>query len=242
MRAQSPLPSVLPSVLTTAILAIGLFIGSIAFSPLSQAQEKIRYVRDWISIPLHETADTESTVIHKGVVSGAPLALLQIDEKAGAAKVRTQDGIEGWIPTRYLSSEPGARGQLDKANTEIERLNKLNEQLRIGAPSVAALQDSSTKQLAEAQTVNAKLNGEIDALKRSIGDNSKLVQDHSELSKHAEQLQTEVTRLNTELTEIHAGKQQEFFRDGAFAVGGGALLTLLAARFWPRKRRTDDWV
>ena len=235
-------PSLLMTGITVNIFSIALCLGLIAVSPASLAQEKIRYVRDWISIPLHETADTDSSVIHKGVVSGAALVLLQIDEKAGAAKVRTQDGIEGWIPTRYLTSEPGARNQLDKATAELDQLKKLNEQLRAGAPSVATLQDSSVKQAAEAQATIGKLNAELDTLKHSIGDNSKLVEDHQTLTKHAEELQTEVAGLNTQIAELKGGKQQEYFREGAFAVGAGALLTLLAARFWPRKRRNDDWV
>lgn len=227
---------------TANILTLGLCFGLVTLSPASVAQEKIRYVRDWISIPLHETADNDSTIIHKGVVSGATLVLLQIDEKAGAAKVRTQDGVEGWIPTRYLTSEPGARNQLDKASAELDQLKKLNEQLRAGAPSVATLQDSSVKQAAEAQATIGKLNTELDSLKRSIGDNSKLVEDHQSLTKHAEELQAEVAGLNTEIAEMKGGKQQEYFRDGAFSVLAGALLTLLAAKLWPRKRRNDDWV
>jgi SH3 domain protein len=233
--------STLATSICTNILTMGLCIGLITASSASLAQEKIRYVRDWISIPLHETADNDSTVIHKGVVSGATLVLLQIDEKAGAAKVRTQDGIEGWIPTRYLTSEPGARNQLDKVEAELDQLKKLNEQLRAGAPSVATLQDSSVKQAAEAQTTIGKLNTELDALKRSIGDNSKLVADHDTLTKHAEELQAEVAGLNTEIAEMKGGKQQEYFRDGAFSVLAGAVLTLLAAKLWPRKRRNDDW-
>lgn len=224
-----------PSPAAAGLLISLLLLGA---SPL-HAQEKVRYVRDWISIPLRESANPDSTIIHKGVVSGVPLVLLQTDDKAGAARVRTEDGAEGWLPTRYLSDEPGARSQLEKAQAEIERLNKLNEQLRLGAPSVAALQDSSTKQAASAEAEKAKLTAEVEELKRSIGDNSKLVQDHADLTKHTGELQDQVTRLNTEITELRAGKQSEFFRDGALAVGGGALLTLIAAFFWPRKRRSD---
>lgn len=223
-----------------SVLTLSLFLGLATLNATAQdAKDKVRYVRDWVSIPLRETTNTDSTIIHKGVVSGAPLVLLQADDKAGSTRVRTEDGIEGWLPTRYLTSEPSARSQLDKAQQEIERLGKLNEQLRLGAPSVAALQDSSVKQMADAQQQNSKLTAELETLKRSIGDNSKLVQDHADLSKHAGELQEQVIKLNTEITELRAGKQQEFFRNGALAVGGGALLTLLAANFWPRKRRSD---
>jgi SH3 domain protein len=208
-------------------------------SSSAHSEEKVRYLRDWISIPLRETTNPDSTIIHKGVVSGAALAVLESDEKAGATRVRTDDGVEGWLPTRYLTTEPGARSQLDKAQLEIERLGKLNEQLRLGAPSVAALQESSAKQMADAQVQNNKLNDEVATLKRSIGDNSKLVQDHADLGKHAAELQEQVVKLNTEIVELRAGQRQSYFRDGALSVGAGALLTLLAAHFWPRKKRSD---
>src|SRR5690606_7719650 len=112
----------------TGLLLSLLLLGT----SVAQAQENIRYVRDWISIPLRESPGSDSTIIHKGVVSGAPLVLLQTDDKAASARVRTEDGQEGWLPLRYLTSEPGARSQLEKAEAEIERLTKLNEQLRLG--------------------------------------------------------------------------------------------------------------
>lgn len=228
-----------PAVISPLVQGILLSVVLTTATFSAAAQDKVRYVRDWMSIPLRETTNADSTIIHKGVVSGAPLISLENDDKTSTTRVRTEDGVEGWLPTRYLTSEPSARSQLDKAQAEIERLNKLNEQLRLGAPSVAALQDNSVKQMADAQAQNSKLSAELETLKRSVGDNSKLVQDHADLTRHAAELQEQVVKLNTEITESRAGKQQEFFRNGALAVGGGALLTLLAANFWPRKRRSD---
>lgn len=232
MRRRSPLAFGL--VLSLAVLGAGAGQAQDA-----AARGKTRYVRDWISIPLRETSKPDSAVIHKGVVSGTALVQLESDDRAGATRVRTDDGVEGWLPTRYLTDEPGARSQLDKANAEIDRLTKLNEQLRLGAPSVAALQEKLSRQQADADARSGKLSGEVEALKSQIGDNSKLVQEHAELGRHATELQAEVARLNTEIAEQRAGKRQEFFRDGALAVGGGALLTLLAAHFWPRKKRSE---
>jgi SH3 domain protein len=208
-------------------------------TPPTQAQEDIRYVRDWLSIPLRESTSPDSGVVHKGVISGTRLQVLQSDAGSGTVRVRTEDGKEGWLRANYLAKEPGARAQLEQYRTEINQLKKLNEQLRAGAPSVGLLQDRLKREDAEAQAQIAKLNQEIDTLRGRIGDNSKLVQDHAALSQHAEQLQAEVARLKTEVTELSSGSQQAYFRDGAIAVGAGALLTLLAANFWPRKKRSD---
>lgn len=225
---------------TPSIPAMGLILGFVALSfQTSHADDKVRYVRDWISIPLRETTSADSTIVHKGVVSDTPLTVLETDNNAGASKVRTEQGHVGWIPTRYLSSDPGARSQLDKAKAENEQLRELNSQLRGGAPAVAALQDHSLKQLSDAQAANNKLTTELDTLKGNISNTTKLVQDHKTLGEHAEQLQSEVTRLNHEVDSLRGGKQQEVFRDGVMAVISGAILTLLAARFWPRKRRSD---
>lgn len=222
---------------TFFIPALGLMLSLAALN--GHADENVRYVRDWMTIPLRESAAAESTVVDKGIVSGTPLTVLETDNNTGASKVRTEQGVIGWIPTRYLSNDPGARNQLDKAKVENEQLRALNNQLRAGAPAVAELQDQSTKKLADAQAANDKLKAELDTLKGDISNNSKLVQDHTALSAHAEELQSEVSRLNDEVSSLRGGKQQEVFRDGALAVIGGAILTLLAARFWPSKRRSD---
>lgn len=208
-------------------------------TPQLQAQDDVRYVRDWLSIPLRESPSPDSSVVHKGVISGTPLQVLQSDAGSGSARVRTEDGKEGWIKLNYLSREPGAKAQLEKSRSELSDLKKLNEQLRAGAPSVGLLQDRLKRQDSEAQAQIAKLNQEIDTLRGRIGDNSKLVQDHAALTQHAAQLQAEVTRLNAEVETLSSGSQQAYFRDGAIAVGAGALLTLLAANFWPRKKRSD---
>jgi len=233
-----------------SILATGILVGLAALSSIPahaqnsqqqdrQQQEKVRYIRDWLSIPLRESTNPDSSIVHSGVISGTPLTVLQIDEKSASSLVRTEDGKEGWIRSNYLSKEPGARNQLKKTLDELKELKALNGQLRLGAPSVALLQEKLKRQEADAQATTAKLNAEITALKGRIGDNAQLVQDHATLTQHAEQLQNEVTRLKAEVVELSAGTQQQYFRDGAIAVVAGAILTLLGANFWPRRKRTD---
>jgi len=233
-----------------AILATGILVGLAALSsipahaqdsqqPDRQQQENVRYIRDWLSIPLRESTNPDSSIVHSGVISGTPLTVLQVDEKSASSLVRTEDGKEGWIRSNYLSKEPGARNQLKKTLDELKELKALNGQLRLGAPSVAVLQEKLKRQETDAQATTAKLNAEITALKGRIGDNAQLVQDHATLTQHAEQLQNEVTRLKAEVIELSAGTQQQYFRDGAIAVVAGAILTLLGANFWPRRKRTD---
>lgn len=75
-----------------AVLAASIIAGIITLAaPQGHAQDNLRYVRDWLSIPLRETTNPDSTIIHKGVVSGARLTLLQSDEKTGVAR-----GDRGW--------------------------------------------------------------------------------------------------------------------------------------------------
>src|SRR5690606_11391898 len=174
-----------------------------------QQTEKVRYILDCISILLRKSTNTYSSIVHSGVISCTPLTVLQIDEKSASSLVRTEDGKEGWIRSNYLSKEPGARNQLKKTLDELKELKALNGQLRLGAPSVALLQEKLKRQEADAQATTAKLNAEITALKGRIGDNAQLVQDHATLTQHAEQLQNEVTRLKAEVVELSAGTQQQ---------------------------------
>ncbi|MBT3625257.1 MAG: peptide-binding protein, partial [Gammaproteobacteria bacterium] len=67
----------------------------LAVSQFSFADEV--YIRDMIYVPLRGGESTKHKIIHRGIRSGTPLERLQTNEQTGYTRVRTADGLEGWL-------------------------------------------------------------------------------------------------------------------------------------------------
>lgn len=203
------------------------------------AADDTRYVRDWISVALRESPAKDSAVVGRGLVSGTPLTLLESDQANGLSRVRTETGAEGWLPSRYLTAEPVARALLDQANAELEQLRQLNQQLRGDNPATAAAIDGAKAQVEQLQQANEALTAEVAALKQSPDNPANLKQSNQDLQVRNETLRQQLEQLNAEVSELRASRENEMFRNGALAVIGGVLITLVVPRLWPKKR--SEW-
>jgi len=90
---------------------------------VSTRQNQTMYVDDelWITIRTAPDANAEKLKVIK---SGVKMTILSYEEGADYAQVRTEDDITGWVLYRYLSPEPPATLQLDKANQELADLRE----------------------------------------------------------------------------------------------------------------------
>jgi SH3 domain protein len=88
------------------------------------ANAEIRYVTDELQLSLFELINSKGKLL-KRLNSGDKLELLE--EEGFFAKVRTQDGIEGWTKAGFLIREKPARAQLVVLQRQH---NTLNSQLK----------------------------------------------------------------------------------------------------------------
>ncbi|MCR8923343.1 TIGR04211 family SH3 domain-containing protein [Dasania sp. GY-MA-18] len=228
--------------LSTHLLSFTL-ASLVAFSSLFASSQvysqETRYIRDTLFVPLRSGQSYKHRIVHKGLVSGTPLTLLEVSEDEDYSRVKTQDGIEGWIQTQYLSDEPSARSQLESLNlqnaklktqsSELKKeLNEINNKYKAAKAAVAQLsksQQNSEQELAEIKAISAnaiRLNSE----------NQTLLQQTQELQNKVDMLTTDNQHLNDKL-------DNDAFLNGAFAVLIGVFITLLVPRLWPSK--SSEW-
>jgi SH3 domain protein len=206
---------------------------------LAHADTATRYVRDWMSVPLHESASADSRNVLPGLATGTELALLQNEERNGFSQVRTGNGVEGWIATRYLMSEPTARMQLDGINKELGELRALNAALKAEQANIPLDKREATQQLTQLKSDNEHLQSDLQTLQQAPDNATQLAQENIELKKDNVALHAQIDSNTTELAELRRNKNYALFREGGIAVLAGALLTLLVANFWPRKK--SEW-
>lgn len=197
----------------------------LVFAGASQAAET-RYIRDSLSVALRAAPQADAATVGGGLVSGTAVTLLNTDREM--ARVRTSDGREGWLAARFLVSEPIARDLLKEARVEIERLRKLSEGSE-AARMISALEEE-----------NEALKQSLERVSEAGREAAELQQGNLELSEQNAALRREAEAARTELEQMHSSREHEYFRNGALAVGAGALLTLLVPWLWP-KRRKSEW-
>lgn len=201
--------------------------------------EEVRYIRDTLFVPLRSGQSFKHRIVHKGLVSGAKLTLLEESEDNNYSLVRTSKGIEGWIQTQYLSNEPAARNQL-------KQLQKKYESLLANHADLKATSNTSESKLNDAKMAIASLTQKLQSTETELADikalsanaislnssNKQLLQDNQALQNKVDLLTTDNQRLNDSL-------DNDEFINGAFAVLIGVFITLLVPRLWPSK--SSEW-
>jgi SH3 domain protein len=117
--------------LLTLILC-GLFFTSTATS------EDVRYVSDLLQI--HSDKGNQFSITHRDIPSSTKIYVLEIDEEGRWARVKTEDGKEGWARSLYLIDEPTAANKLAaiiKAQQQLSAVeNELNDLKKISANAI----------------------------------------------------------------------------------------------------------
>jgi SH3 domain protein len=216
-----------------ALLIAGLLLSGEAFS-----QQTI-YIRDMLYVPLRSGQGTQFRIVHKGLVSGTPLTVLEVSKDNTYTKIRTPKGIEGWVQSQYLSKEPSARNQLKLAKVSIASLQSDNDALSKKLSSLHSKDKSTTKQFNTTVSKNEKLEKELQRIKgisaKAIhldSDNQRLLNDNQKLKNELDVVSADNQRLNDE-------KSSDSFMNGAFAVLIGVMITLMVPRLWPKK--SSEW-
>lgn len=199
----------------------------------AQAQQQ-RYIEDTSLVPLRSESNSGSSPVHKGLPPGSPVTLIQGDAGNGWSQVRTREGVDGWIQSRYLKREPGARYQVlnamrlmgqpeDGSVTLTQAIEQLSDQLQ----AVTAERDKLQAELAEGRQVWSRA-GELDTANR-------------DLAEEVQSLKSRIDVLQAENRRLTDDSWQKWFINGVWATGVGGILSLLLPRVFSRRRRYSEW-
>lgn len=104
------------------LVLILLFVG--------QATAETVYVNDMLRVGVRtQPASNERPI--SVVTTGQSLEVLE--RSSGYVKVRTEDGVEGWVNTVYVTDEKPARVVVDELRNRYERARKELERFRASA-------------------------------------------------------------------------------------------------------------
>jgi SH3 domain protein len=194
----------------------------------ASASARTVYVTDNIEIPLR-SGESERSKIVKMLPNGAQLNILQENSANGYSYVQAGNSIEGFILSRYLTSEPISRTQLEIANKKLETLQEENKQLK-------TLQSSNQ----DVGKDRDRLSAELSELQQTAANAIQLKQQRDQLQELVISNERELQQLKRENQALADSSNQNWFLYG----GGLSLFGVLLGFILPKlswRRRSSGW-
>ena len=212
----------------------------LAVSQFSFADEV--YIRDMIYVPLRGGESTKHKIIHRGIRSGTPLERLQTNEQTGYTRVRTADGLEGWLQTQYLVDEPIASTQLDEVKSEMRSLDKQHQQTLLSLRETREAKESLTREQENLSDQNARLVEDLATITTLSGNVIAIDEKNKQLSEERDALRQQISDLNELTDALSDDRAQQWFLGGAGVLLIGLLLGFWLGRRIYHKRYNGGWL
>jgi SH3 domain protein len=243
MLARLSFTRVFPVNLLMGYLLAGyLLVGTalLAVSQFSFADEV--YIRDILYVPLRGGESTKHRIIHRGIRSGTPLERLEINEQTGYTRVRTADGLEGWLQTQYLVDEPIASTQLDDVKSEMRSLYTQHQQTLLGLREAREAKETLAREQQNLADHNARLVEDLATITTLSGNVIAIDEQNKQLSEERDVLLQEINDLNELTDALSDDRAQQWFLRGAGIVLIGLLLGFLLGRRIYHRHYKGGWV
>lgn len=211
-----------------------ILLSSILFLLAANVAAETRYVDDVLKITLRTGQGTTYQIL-RTLESGTPLEIL---EDAGQyTLVRTNDGVEGWVLTQYLSKTPIARDRLVQAEKRLDRLKADKQQLQKNLAELQQEKGTVEKSEQRLITETAKLKDELAHLHKVAEQPIELDRQNRDLRQQVQAQQREIEQLKSDNAHLQDRTQREWFITGAGVLLGGILLGLVLPLL-RRKKKT----
>ncbi|PVY75422.1 SH3 domain protein [Tamilnaduibacter salinus] len=198
------------------------------------------YIDDMLKAPLRAGEGLQYRIVHKGLPSGTQVNLLETSD-SGYSRVRTGDGQEGWLPTRYLSRQPIAEDRLKRVSSQLEETRSSLSSVREQLSTVTEERDQLANTRDQLENRVSELSAELKRI-RSVSENAlSLERQNQTLRESNQQLKKEVEVLTAENERLQSKKESDFMMLGALLVGAGVLIAVVVPWLKPA-RKTDNWV
>lgn len=206
---------------------------------LGAAHAESRYVSDELTITVRSGQDASYRVV-KELASGTQVEVLSRNEDSGYSQVRTPDGTEGFVLTRYLTSETPAQVRVAELEKKLKALQADPENLREELNQLQSKYQSLRLQYDSLEFENVQLTQRMEAIKENAANVVALMNERDEILQRANRLSTELDELRVRNMELENHSDKKWFMAGAGVLILGVLIGVILPRVSGR-RRGSGW-
>ena len=193
------------------------------------AWAQTRYATDVITLPVRSGTSTGHKILRM-VRSGTPLEVLQVNDD-GWTQVRTPEGTEGWILSRYLMEQPSARDRLVQAQERVATLEDENRALREQAEALGQTRASLTR-----------CGEELEEIRRTASRTLAIEEQNLQLQQEVAETREQLRAIEIANASLRDESSRKWFVAGASVALGSLLFGLIIPRIpWRRRRRWDQF-
>jgi SH3 domain protein len=198
-----------------------------------------RYVTDNLSVELRRGPSLEYLIL-RSVPAGAAVQVLEQDAETGYSRVRVVDGgVEGWILTRFLQTEPAARDKLAAAERNLEAARSRVTELESQVTELAGKLGGTEQALQQTEQMQADASAELADIRQAAANVIEIREQNDTLRQSLAETQDELKGLRDQNSALRSRERQNWFIVGACVLLGGILIGLIAPSL--RRRRRTDW-
>ena len=215
------------SLITTVLLA-------------STAVAETMYIDDTLLVPLRSGEGTGFRIVHKGLPSGTAVEIIEENKESGYSQVKTTSGIEGFLPSRYLSKEPIARDKLVQAEKALASLRAQNKDLTEKLNTLQSSYKELEGQHSETSKSLSSNSDELARVKAISADALNLDRSNRDLRNSNEELRNQLELLEVENARLKDKSESNMMLIGGGLVLLGIILALIIPLLKPTKKN-DSW-
>jgi SH3 domain protein len=204
-----------------------------------QAKAETLYIKDIVYVPIRSGPSSNHRILHKGLRSGTQLEFISTDEEENWYEVKTQGGIQGWIPKQYLSQTPTAQLKLNQVSKELAKKNTLLKKLRQEVTEKQNQLSSTERKLKNTDSEKTNAQTELAKIRKISSGSIELDRKYRKLLEEHEILLTRNDALNAENSRLKTDQRFSYMFYGAALIVAGMLLAVIIPRLRPKKRNSE---
>lgn len=193
------------------------------------------WVSDQFEIMLR-TGPSTNNAIELMVNSGTELEFLEEDVESGYSRVMTSGGTEGWVLSRYLMGEPGAREQLVTLTQQLNVASTEGTSMGSQLSSITAEYEAANNRISALERDKAETQVEIDKIRRTAANVLAIDEQNMNLQQKLTDVEMTMSILEQENESLGSQTTRNWFITGALVLLGGVLIGLILPRMRWHKR------
>ena len=203
------------------------------------AHSETRYVTDKLSIELRRGPSTEYLILRNLEAGLAVDVLEQAPDGYSRVRVADSQASEGWVLSRFLSTERSARDRVAIAErTATDARARVGELERQVAALTTELGDTKTE-LDHTRDSHEHVSRELANFKTASANVVEIKEQNESLRQKLVERERQVEQLTVDNGALAARSRQSWFVVGAGVLFGGVVIGLVAPTL--RRKRRSDW-